>query len=60
LSVPAGQYDETRVVNLGANRWSVRPEVGISKAVRAWTLELTVGATLYSANKDFFRRITRL
>jgi len=60
VSVPAGQYDETRVVNLGANRWSIRPEVGISKAVRAWTLELTAGATLYSANKDFIHGITRL
>jgi hypothetical protein len=60
VSVPAGQYDETRVVNLGANRWSMRPEVGISKAVRAWTLELTAGATLYSANKDFFHGVTRL
>jgi len=60
VSLPAGQYDETRVVNLGTNRWSFRPEVGISKAVGAWTLELTAGATLYSANKDFFRGITRL
>jgi hypothetical protein len=60
VSAPVGQYDETRVVNLGANRWSLRPEVGISKAVRAWTLEFTAGATLYSANKDFFHGITRL
>ena len=24
VSVPAGQYDKARVVNLGANRWSIR------------------------------------
>jgi len=25
---PLGQYDPTRLINLGANRWSFRPEVG--------------------------------
>src|SRR6516164_7468060 len=58
LSMPSGQYDKSRVVNLGANRWSVRPEMGISKAVGAWTLELTAGATLFSANRDFYRGTT--
>jgi len=60
LSTPSGQYDKSRLVNLGANRWSVRPEMGISKAVGAWTLEFTAGATLFSANRDFYRGTTRL
>jgi hypothetical protein len=59
-SIPSGQYDKSRLVNLGANRWTIRPEVGISKAAGPWTLELTAGATLYSANKDFYRGTTRL
>jgi hypothetical protein len=59
-SIPLGQYDASRVVNLGANRWSVRPEMGVSKAVGAWTLELTAGATLYTVNNNFYRGITRL
>jgi hypothetical protein len=59
-SVPLGQYDESHAVNLGANRWFVRPEMGISKAVGPWTLELTAGATLFSANKEFYRGTTRL
>ena len=60
LSVPASQYDDTRIVNIGTHRWSVKPEVGISKAIGAWTLELDAGATLYSANRDFFKGRTRL
>lgn len=60
LSMPSGQYDESRVVNIGTNRWSIKPEVGVSKAVGAWTLELTAGATVYSGNKDFYGRVTRL
>jgi hypothetical protein len=59
-SIPSGQYDKSHAVNLGANRWSIRPEIGISKAAGALTLELTAGATLFSANKEFFRGTTRL
>jgi hypothetical protein len=55
-----GQYDESHAVNLGTNRWFVRPEVGVSKAAGPWTLELTAGATLFSENKEFYRRTTRL
>ncbi len=32
VTAPTGQYDPGRLVNIGTNRWSFRPEVGISKA----------------------------
>ena len=50
---PAGQYDNTRVVNIGGNRWSFKPEIGVSKAVGPWTLELAAAATFYTDNDDF-------
>ena len=50
---PAGQYDDTRVVNIGGNRWSFKPELGVSKAVGPWTLELSAAATIYTDNDDF-------
>ncbi|TMH31593.1 MAG: transporter [Betaproteobacteria bacterium] len=59
VSAPWGQYDDTRVVNIGTNRWSFKPEVGISKAEGPWTLELTAAATLFTDNKDFFGGNTR-
>lgn len=54
VSLPLGQYDDTRLVNLSANRWAFHPEAGISKAWGRWVLELSAGALLYTTNKDFF------
>ncbi len=54
VSAPLGQYDETKLLNLGNNRWSFRPELGISKAWGPWTLEIAPGATFFTDNADFF------
>jgi len=54
VSAPLGQYDDRKAVNLGTNRWSFKPEVGISQALGRWTLEGTAAATLFTDNKDFF------
>lgn len=59
VSAPWGQYDDTRIVNLGANRWFFKPSLGVSKAVGAWILEATAAVTLYTDNTDFFRGQTR-
>jgi hypothetical protein len=59
VSVPVGQYDSTRVVNLGTNHWFVKPELGLSQALGPLTLELTTAATLYTANTNFFGGNTR-
>jgi hypothetical protein len=54
VSVPVGQYDGTRVLNLGAHRWFVKPEVGVSQVFGRWSVELTGAATVYGPNRDFF------
>jgi hypothetical protein len=59
VGVPLGQYDEERLINIGAHRWSFRPEVGLSKALGPWTLELTTGAVIYTNNGEFFGGHTR-
>ncbi len=59
VSVPSGQYDSSKLVNIGTNRWSFKPEVGISKALGPWTLEVAAAATLYTDNNDFFGGNTR-
>jgi hypothetical protein len=59
VSPPWGQYDPDRIVNITANRWSFKPEIGVSKAVGPWTLEVQAAATLFTDNDEFFRRTTR-
>lgn len=59
VSVPLGQYDPNRIVNIGMNRWSFKPEVGVSKAVGPWTLELTGSAAFYTDNTNFYGGQTR-
>jgi hypothetical protein len=54
VSAPLGQYDSTKLLNLGGNRWSFRPELGISKAWGPWTVELAPSVTFFSDNTDFF------
>ena len=51
---PLGQYDDERLVNIGNNRWSFKPEIGISKALGPWTFEVAGGATFYTDNDNFF------
>jgi hypothetical protein len=59
VSAPWGQYDPTRLVNLGTHRWSIRPEIGVSKTLRPFTFELSAGARFYTTNDNFFRGRTR-
>lgn len=54
LVVPAGQYDRTRLVNLGSNRWSIKPEVGISVPAGRWTLDTYAGVWLFTTNQAFY------
>ena len=60
VSVPAGQYDETKLINLGTNRWFFKPEIGVSKALGPWTLEAKTAVTLFTTNNDFFNGNKRL
>jgi len=58
--VPAGQNMPTKLVNLGSNRWSFKPEVGVSVPVRRWTLDGYVGIWLFTDNHQFYPGVSTL
>jgi hypothetical protein len=59
VTPPTGQYDPAKVVNIGTSRWAVKPEVGISRSLGAWSLEGALGVWLYSQNGRFAGRSLR-
>jgi len=59
VSAPLGQYDNTRIINLGTNRWSIKPELGISKSVGRWSFDAAIASAFYTENDDFDSGKTR-
>jgi hypothetical protein len=58
-ALPLGEYDPSKLVNLGSNRFSFKPEVGISRVFGKWTLEGYAGVWLFTDNQDFYGGRTR-
>lgn len=56
---PTGEYDNTRFVNIGTNRWAVKPELGLSYPIGKWFTEVSAGVWLFSDNNDFHGGHTR-
>ena len=50
---PTGQYEADDLVNLGANRWTVRTQVGVARQFKKWIVELYAGIWLFTKNDAF-------
>ena len=55
----SGSTDSAKLINLGTNRWSFKPEVGISRSRGKWVFEGMAGVWLFTDNKDFVGGRTR-
>jgi hypothetical protein len=54
IVAPFGQYDQAKLINLGANRWVLKPELGLSHPLGHWDLEIYAGAWLFAANDEYY------
>jgi hypothetical protein len=55
IVAPVGQYFPDKLVNLGANRWSFRPEIGLSQPLgKRWLLDLYSGVWFFTNNPSFY------
>jgi len=59
VKAPTGQYDPTRLINIGTNRWAFKPEIGIVQVMGKWAVDGYVGVWLFTDNSNFFGGITR-
>jgi hypothetical protein len=53
---PTGQYDPTKLINLGANRWAFKPEIGLSRRWGSWILDAYAAVWFFTENPEFFSR----
>jgi hypothetical protein len=53
---PTGQYDPAKIINLGTNRWTFKPEFGFSRGLgesARWLLDAYAGVWFFTANNDY-------
>lgn len=54
VQFPSGQYDPTRLINIGDNRWGFKPELGYSQRWSKWILDAYAGGWFFTKNAEFF------
>ena len=54
VQLPTGDYMEDKLINLGTNRFTFRPQLGFMHARGKWSTEVTGIVALYTDNNEFF------
>jgi hypothetical protein len=54
VQLPTGEYKDGKLINLGTNRFTFRPQLGVVHIRGKWSMELTGAIYIYTDNKDFF------
>ncbi len=54
VTVPLGEYYNNKLINLGQNRYTIRPQIGFVHTQDKWSYELTSSIFIYTDNNDFY------
>lgn len=54
VQLPTGEYFDDKLINLGSNRFTFRPQLGVVHNRGKWSMELTTAVWIYTDNDDFF------
>ena len=54
LQLPTGDYMDDKLINLGTNRFTFRPQFGVVHTRGKWSMEATAIVALYTDNNDFY------
>jgi len=56
IVAPTGQYDPTKLINLGGNRWAFKPELGYSGRYGNFILDGYAAVWFFTRNPEYFER----
>jgi len=56
---PTGEYDSSKLINLGSNCWAAKPEIGWYQPLGQWTFKLAAGMWIFGDNPDFYGGVRR-
>ena len=54
VQLPTGDYDDERLLNLGNNRFTFRPQIGVVRNQGKWSAEVTASCWVFTENDNFF------
>jgi hypothetical protein len=54
IVIPTGQYNGTKLINIGSNRWAFKPEFGYSKRWGHWVLDTYAAVWFFTTNGEFW------
>jgi hypothetical protein len=60
LSLPLGEYQEDKLLNLGTNRFAIQPQLGVVHTRGPWSYELTGSVAFFTDNNHFLVNQTHL
>ena len=54
VNLPLGDYEDDKLLNLGQNRFVIRPQLGVLHTRGKWSFELSSSVFFFTDNDDFF------
>ncbi len=54
IVAPTGDYNPQHLINISANRWAFKPEIGLEQPIGNWFVNGVAAVWLYTDNNNFF------
>ena len=55
IIAPTGSYDPEELINIGSNRWVIKPQWGFARNLDKWIIEAYVGIWIFTKNTNFLK-----
>lgn len=59
VQLPTGDYSQSQLINIGSNRFTIRPQLGVTHQRDKWTYEASASMWYFTDNDDFWKGTER-